>query len=109
MQRKISGVETLIRTRDASHRLDIDGESCHHMHNVVKKLTSFFDYYLENLFRDIPNEFKYCADFIFLLKEVTFHMGKKFKKPITYNTCRWLFFMMCLWSLIKDLMFIGYS
>ena len=87
---KISGVETLIITRDASHFLDIDGELCHHMHNVVKKLTFFLDYYLENLFRDISNEFKYCADFLFLLEEVTFHMGKKFRMPITYNACRWL-------------------
>ena len=56
----------------------------------MKKLTSFFDYYLENLFRDISNEFKYCADSLFLLEEVTFHMGKKFRKPITYNVCRCL-------------------
>ena len=41
MRGKISGIEALIRTRDASHLLDIDGESCHHMDNVVKKLTSF--------------------------------------------------------------------
>ena len=49
MRGKISSVETLIRTRDASHLLNFDGESCHHMHNVLKKLTTFFDYYLENL------------------------------------------------------------
>ena len=42
IQGKISGIETLIRTRDANHLLDIDGESYHHMHIVVKKLTSFF-------------------------------------------------------------------
>ena len=60
------------------------------MHNVVKKLTSFFDYYLENLFRDISNEFKYCADSLFLMEEVTFHIGKNFRKPVTYNACCWL-------------------
>ena len=55
MRGKIPGVGTLIRARDASHRLDIDEESCHHMHNIVKKLTSFFDWkissgtYLVNL------------------------------------------------------------
>ena len=108
MRGKISGVGTLIRARDASHRLGMDEESCHHMHNVVKKLTSFFDYYLENLFRDISNELKYCADSLFLLEEVTLHMGKKFRKPITCNACRWLFFMMCLWDLMEDLMFIEY-
>ena len=90
MRGKIYGVETLIRTRDASHILDFHGESCHHMHNAVKKVTSFLDYYLENLFRDISSEFKYCADSLFLLEEVTFHMDKKFRKPITYNVCRCL-------------------
>ena len=60
------------------------------MHNVVKKMTSFFDYYLENLFRDISNEIEYQAVSLFLLEEVTFYMGKKFRKPITYNACRWL-------------------
>ena len=90
MRGKIFGVETLIRTRDASHLLDTDREWCHHIHNAVKKLTSFFDYYLENFFRDISNEFKCCADSLFLLEEVTFHIGKKFRKPITSNTCRWI-------------------
>ena len=84
------GIETLIRTRDASHLLDIDGESYHHMHNVVKKLTSFFVYYLKNLIRDISNKFKYCADSLFLLEEVAFHISKKFRKPITYSACHWL-------------------
>ena len=36
------------------------------------------------------NEFKYCAGPHFLLEEVTFHKGKKFRKPITYNACHWL-------------------
>ena len=55
-----------------------------------EKTDILFDYYLENLFRDISNEFKYCADSLFLLEEVTFHMDKKFRKPITYNACSWL-------------------
>ena len=42
------------------------------MHNVVKKMTSFFDYYLENLFREISNEIEYQAVSLFLLEEVTF-------------------------------------
>ena len=109
MRGKISGVETLIRTRDASHLLDIDGESCHHVHNVVKKLTSFFDYYLENLFRDISNEFKYCANSLFLLEEVTFHMGKSSESQLLTMSVVAYLFMMCLWSLMEDLMFIDYS
>ena len=90
MRGKISGVETLIRQNVAPHLLDIDGESCHHMHNIVKKITSFFDYFLENLFRDVSNEFKFSPDALDLLKQLTFHMSHNFRKPQNYVACRWL-------------------
>ena len=109
MQGEVSGIKTLIRTRDASHLLDIDGESCHHMHNVVKKVTSFFNYYLENLFRDISNEFKYCVDSLFILEEVTFHREKSSESQLLTMPVVCYLFMICLWNLMEDLMFIEYS
>ena len=90
MRGKVSGLETLIRDSVADHLLDIDGESCHHVQNIVKKIVSFFDYFLENLFGDVTNEFKYCADSLAILEEMTFHMGKKFRNPVSYHACRWL-------------------
>ena len=90
MRGKVSGLETLIRQSVAPHLLDIDGESCHHMHNVVKKFTSFFEFFLENLFRDVSNEFKYCAGSLALLEDVTFHMQTTYRKPIDFHLCRWL-------------------
>ena len=49
--------------------------------NVVKKVTSFFEYLLENLFRDVSNEFQYSADSVDLLTEICFHEGLRFYKP----------------------------
>ena len=39
----VTGLETKLRGYLALHLLDIDGESCHHMYNIVKKFTLFFN------------------------------------------------------------------
>ncbi|GBN01309.1 hypothetical protein AVEN_240025-1 [Araneus ventricosus] len=57
-----SGVETKIRKEKAPHLLDIDGDSCHHIHTTSKKFCSPFDCWLENLMRDIFNDTKWSAD-----------------------------------------------
>ena len=72
----------------APNLLDIYSESCHYMYNAVKKFASFFEYFLENLFRDVSNEFQYSADSADLLKEICFHLGLRFYKPLTYSACR---------------------
>ena len=46
----------------APHLIDIDGDSCHHMHNIVKNFTNHFDKFLEGLFRNIYTDFKISAD-----------------------------------------------
>lgn len=38
-----NGLEKKIRDRRARHRLDIDGDSCHHLHNASKKLCCPFE------------------------------------------------------------------
>ena len=87
MRGKIAGLETEVWDNVAEHLLD---ESCHHIHNIVKKITSVFDYFLENLLRDVSNEFKFCADNLAISEEITFHLGIKYRKPISYHQCRWL-------------------
>ena len=57
-----SGLEKRIRDNLAPHLLDIDGDSCHHIHNVAKKFTKPYDKFLEKLFSGIYNEFYYAAD-----------------------------------------------
>lgn len=48
MRGSVSGLKAKLQT--SLHLIDIDGESCHHMNNIVKKLTSCLNYFLENLF-----------------------------------------------------------
>ena len=90
MRGRVNAAEVKNRSEGALNLLDIDGESCHQMHNVVKKFTFFFEYVLENLFRDVSNEFQYSADSVDLLKEIYFHLGLRFYKPLTHSACRWL-------------------
>ena len=90
MRGTVSGLETKIRTTVAPHLLDIDGESCHHIHNIVKNFTSYFDQFLEHLFRDVSTEFKYSADSLDYLKEFSFHMKIDFRKPDNFIMARWL-------------------
>ena len=79
------------RVRDlAPHLIDIDGDSCHHMHNIVKNFTNHFDKFLEGLFRNIYTDFKTSADSLEMLKEISFHLGLTFRKPVNYIAARWL-------------------
>ena len=47
-----SGLETRIRNEKAPHLLDIDGDSCHHIHNASKIFSKPFDGYVEEYLRD---------------------------------------------------------
>ena len=48
-----NGFETKLRDQVAPSSLGVDGDSCHHVHNAIKKFTKVFDRYLETLYRDI--------------------------------------------------------
>lgn len=41
-----TGFEIKIREHQANHLFDIDGDSCYHIHNAVKKFSAAFDGYL---------------------------------------------------------------
>ena len=78
------------RVRDlAPHLIDIDGNSCH-MHNIAKSFTNHFDKFLEGLFRNIYTDFKASTDSLEMLKEISFHLGLTFQKPVNYVAARWL-------------------
>ena len=85
-----SGLEKRIGDSVAPQLLDIDGDSCHHMHNIVKKFVQPFDSFLENLFRDIFRDFNLSADLLKRLKELCYHMGLSFRVPSNYVCTRWL-------------------
>ncbi|RXN32849.1 splicing factor 3B subunit 2-like protein [Labeo rohita] len=55
-----NGLEKKIRDRRAPHLLDIDGDSCHHLHNASKKLCCPFERWVESLLSDLHTDHK-CA------------------------------------------------
>ena len=58
MRGEKGGLETRVR-EVAPHLIDVDGDSCHDIHNFVKKMTSHFRYSLESLFREIYHDFQH--------------------------------------------------
>ena len=44
------------------HLLDVDGDSCHHIHNAAKKFSEPFDGYLEKLFSDLQVDHQWSPD-----------------------------------------------
>lgn len=57
-----SGLETRIRERHCSTLLDVDGDSCHHIHNSAKRFAEPFENYLEQLFADIHTDHQWAPD-----------------------------------------------
>lgn len=61
MRGKISGFETRLREK-VPHLLDIDGDICHHVHNVVKKFCSHFGQFVEAFDDNVYRDFMFSAD-----------------------------------------------
>ena len=89
MREEKSGLETRVR-EVAPHLFDVDGDSCRHIHNFVKKMTSYFGYYLEGLFRDIYHNFQHSASSLVILGGMALHFGLSFRHPSNYVVTRWL-------------------
>ena len=90
MRGKKSGVEKRLRDEKAPHLLDIDGDSCHHLHNSSKRLCAPFSYYLEGLFLDLHNDFKYSPDLQKHMSEVCEILGVTYSIPERFVSHRWL-------------------
>ena len=65
-----NGLEVQIREKKASHLLDIDGDSCHHVHNSAKKFCDLFNRYLESPFTQLYNDHKWSPDLREALSEI---------------------------------------
>ena len=85
-----NGFETKLRDQVAPNLLDIDGDACHHIHNAAKKFTKVFDKYLETLYRDIYNDFKWSEDLRVVLEDLCQHLGITYRQPEMYAATRWL-------------------
>lgn len=94
-----SGLEKRLRDSVVTHLLDIDGDICHHIHNIVKKFMTTLDNLLEKLFQDIFGDFHLSSDLLQELKEICYYLGLTVRVPSNYIRvfagCRC---MMSAWS-----------
>ena len=61
MRGKKSCFETLLRS-SAAHLVDIDGDTCHHIHNAARKFCSNFESQVEKLCDNLLIDTKYSSD-----------------------------------------------
>ena len=85
-----SGLETRIRQSHAPHLLDIDGDSCHHIHNAAKKMCEPFQNWVERMLQDLHNDFKWSPDLREALQEICIMLNIKFTMPERMVPHRWL-------------------
>ncbi|XP_069128861.1 uncharacterized protein [Argopecten irradians] len=76
-----TGFETRVRESRAGHLLDIDGDSCHHIHNASKYFCRQFDRHVEGLHTTIFNDFKWSVDLRDMLKEICLILNIKYTMP----------------------------
>ncbi|GBM46665.1 hypothetical protein AVEN_261046-1 [Araneus ventricosus] len=89
MRGKNSGLEVKIRTQ-CPHLLDIDGDSCHHVHNAAKQFSIPFEMHVESLCTDIHNDLKWSPDMRAIFSEVCSALKVKCTMPQTFISFRWL-------------------
>ena len=84
------GFEKLICDRRAPHLLDIDGDTCHHAHNAAKAFCAPFKYHVENLLRDLHNDFRWSPEHREYLSDICKLLGTASTCPEQYIPHRWL-------------------
>ena len=67
MRGKLGGVETRIRNELAPHLLNVDRDSCHHIHNAAKKFAKPFECYVENLYSDLHTDDQWSPDQMYMM------------------------------------------
>jgi hypothetical protein len=85
-----SGVETQIRANECKNMLNIDGDSCHHIHNVAKMFCRPFGNWLEQLLLDLHTDHKWSPDQVHYLSEICEFMDMPFTTPQRFIPHRWL-------------------
>ncbi|KAK1893437.1 Aspartyl/glutamyl-tRNA(Asn/Gln) amidotransferase subunit B [Dissostichus eleginoides] len=85
-----SGLETRIRDKHCQTLLDIDGDSCHHIHNAAKKFAAPFCHNLEQLFTDLHTDHLWASDQVHYLMEVCELMGIPGTNPQRFTAHPWL-------------------
>ncbi|KAL6473249.1 hypothetical protein MHYP_G00194370 [Metynnis hypsauchen] len=85
-----TGLETRIQ-QHCPNLLDVDGDSCHHIHNAAKKFSEGFDGYLERVFSDLQVDHQWSPDQVMYLKEVAMILNLPVSSPQRgFVNHRWL-------------------
>ncbi|XP_061574023.1 uncharacterized protein LOC133440720 [Cololabis saira] len=84
-----NGLEAKIREK-IPHLLNIDGDSCHHIHNCAKEFCKPFGMWLEVFFNDLHTDFKWTPEFKDCLREIAAMFNQTFTAPERFIPHRWL-------------------
>ncbi|KAL2102116.1 hypothetical protein ACEWY4_001284 [Coilia grayii] len=85
-----TGLETRIQ-QYCPNLLDVDGDSCHHVHNAAKKFSEAFDGNLERLFSDLQVDHQWSPDQVMYLKEIAMMLNLPASSPQRgFVNHRWL-------------------
>ncbi|CAL4093635.1 unnamed protein product, partial [Meganyctiphanes norvegica] len=85
-----SGLETRIREKFAPNLLDIDGDTCHHVHNAAKMFSKTFDNQLENVIKLFYVDLRYSPDLKDLLDQICVILNITFTMPERLCPTRWM-------------------
>ena len=69
-----TGLEKRLPNAPVPYLLNIDGDLCHHIHNIVKKFLSNFENDLQKLFRFVQR-FCISADLFMRLELLCYYIG----------------------------------
>ena len=83
-------IEIKLREGVAPAPINIDGDSCHHIHNACKKFTKIFDKYLEQLYQDINNDFKWSENIRVILEDICECLSVTYRQLEMFVATRWL-------------------
>lgn len=89
MRGRNAGLEVKIRLQ-CPHLLDIDGDSCHHIHNAAKQFCKPFGMHVESLSTDIHNDLKWSPDLRAIFGEICSALKVKCTMPQIFISFRWL-------------------
>ncbi|GBM18111.1 hypothetical protein AVEN_75529-1 [Araneus ventricosus] len=84
-----AGLEVKISSQ-CPHLLDIDGDSCHHVHNAAKQFSKSFGMFVESLCTDIHNDLKWSPGLHAIFSEICCALKVKCTMPQAFVSFRWL-------------------
>ena len=85
----IAVFESLLR-KETPHLLDIDGDTCHHVHKASKIFLSQFNKHIEQLLTDLRTDMKWSTDLREYLKEICSLLSIPYSMPEARVDHRWL-------------------